>query len=457
MSSLFISPTGNYIDIVPYFILSNLPFIKKIRIPFGMILLIYLLTATTEFTINLFYNYLPHYIVILICCIFFITYLLISFFVIETDLPKLLYVFLLTLNYKAFINAVGDILLYHSHKGEFCKHQMIVYLIGLFLSVLIYLMFIKKIKLQIELWKPEICIFLMLLSLLFIFIYVSISDTDFVSLVGSVKCGFFIMLIAIIQVAVCHLIDKLLIEAKETKLLEQQLRMLNVQISEQDELFKSLEYSIKEVRKTKHDMRHHLLLIKEYVDSDDKERLLEYLNKIQCPLLKNKEPVCKNRAANAVISHYVKIAENESIKVSLNLQLPEVMDICDADLCVLFGNSLENAVEACRRMKSGPRYIRLSALYKGNFLVITIDNSFDGIIIKKDDTYYSRKRNHEEGIGISTIRSVVSKYNGVAEFKYSRNQFETSIFLNCQSRNRSEALLPIKTPIRKAYQNPAGR
>lgn len=160
--------------------------------------------------------------------------------------------------------------------------------------------------------------------------------------------------------------------------------MLNVKISEQEELFKDFENSIKEIKETKHNLRHQLLLIKEYIDTDDKEHLLEYLDKIQYPLSKNIGPaLCKNRTANAVISHYVKIAQEESIEVSLNLQLPEVMNICDEDLCVIFGNCLENAVEACRRMKSGQRYIHLSALYKGNFLAITLDNSFDGKIIKK--------------------------------------------------------------------------
>ncbi|MFO7160025.1 MAG: ATP-binding protein [[Clostridium] cellulosi] len=230
-----------------------------------------------------------------------------------------------------------------------------------------------------------------------------------------------------------------MIKANETELLKQQLRMLNVKISEQEELFKDFENSIKEIKETKHNLRHQLLLIKEYIDTDDKEHLLEYLDKIQYPLSKNIGPaLCKNRTANAVISHYVKIAQEESIEVSLNLQLPEVMNICDEDLCVIFGNCLENAVEACRRMKSGQRYIHLSALYKGNFLAITLDNSFDGKIIKKDNTFFSRKREHEEGIGISTIRSVVRKYNGMAEFKYSQNQFETSIFLNCQSNQHSQ-------------------
>lgn len=438
LNSSFIYPDKNGINIVLYLILSSLLFIKKFRISFKKVILIYVFAVSAEFAVNLFFSDLPYYVENLIACGFIIIYFVAGLLMIETVWSKLLYVFLITLNYKALINAVKKIVFNSVPEGQI-GNQIVISIIGLFLSLAIYILIIKKLKFQIEFWKSEICNTSMALFLLFFLFFSSVSGTGFVNQADRIKCALLIIIIALIQAVVCYLIDRLLIKANETELLKQQLRMLNVKISEQEELFKDFENSIKEIKETKHNLRHQLLLIKEYIDTDDKEHLLEYLDKIQYPLSKNIGPaLCKNRTANAVISHYVKIAQEESIEVSLNLQLPEVMNICDEDLCVIFGNCLENAVEACRRMKSGQRYIHLSALYKGNFLAITLDNSFDGKIIKKDNTFFSRKREHEEGIGISTIRSVVRKYNGMAEFKYSQNQFETSIFLNCQSNQHSQ-------------------
>lgn len=442
LSSLFIPPAESCIDIVPYFILSNLAFIKKCRTSYIIVLVIYLLAALVEFTAYLFFSFLPYFIKNLIYFLFLIVYFLISLFTIDTDWQKLLYVFLMTLNYKAIINAAKKVVSNPAHEGGSDK-QIVISLIGYILTLLVYLLLIKKIKFRMELWKSEISDFSILLTLMFFLIFSSISGTDFVNRTGMVNYALYIIIITLIQTLFNLLIDKLLIRAKETELLEQKVKMLNVKMSEQDELFKSLESSIKEVRETRHNLRHHLLLIKEYIDRNDKDHLLEYLDKIQYPLYRDMGPsLCKNSTANAVISHFVKIAEKECIEVSLNLQLPEVLDISDDDLCVILGNCLENAVEACRRMKNGRRYIRLSAVYKGNFLAIALDNSFDGVILKKDDTYFSRKRVNEEGIGISTIRSVVSKYNGVAEFKNSQNQFETSILLNCRPSQHAQDFLP---------------
>ena len=87
---------------------------------------------------------------------------------------------------------------------------------------------------------------------------------------------------------------------------------------------------------------------------------------------------------------------------------------------------LENAEEACRRMKDGDKYILLKARIHGGLLFISMDNSYDGIFQVKNGHFISRKRN-EEGIGLKSVRSLAQSHAGSAEFIPGEKMFRSEI------------------------------
>ena len=97
---------------------------------------------------------------------------------------------------------------------------------------------------------------------------------------------------------------------------------------------------------------------------------------------------------------------------------------------MVFGNLFENAVEACLRQNGANPFIsvKLGISGKGS-VVISIKNSYDHIIYKKDDVFMSSKR-HAEGIGIHSVRRITEKYSGSAKFNYDPYVFEASVLLN---------------------------
>jgi hypothetical protein len=71
--------------------------------------------------------------------------------------------------------------------------------------------------------------------------------------------------------------------------------------------------------------------------------LLNSLREFDAPLI-----LCENPAVNALLQHYVSLAKAKNIMVSVNLQVPQKISISDVDLCIIFGNCLENVLEACQ-------------------------------------------------------------------------------------------------------------
>lgn len=196
----------------------------------------------------------------------------------------------------------------------------------------------------------------------------------------------------------------------------------------QREQYEQLTERIDEARAARHDLRHQLAVLKGYGASGDNDRLTAYLDELMGTApVPMENAYCENHAVNAVVGHYLAIARHEGAAVSCCLHIRSHMGgIAQSDLCVLTGNLLENAVEACRRVPKDERFIKLGSMIQGGRLYLTVDNSFDGQINHAGDTYLSRKRDGA-GIGIASIRAVCKKYGGSVEFEAKDGVWQASV------------------------------
>ena len=186
------------------------------------------------------------------------------------------------------------------------------------------------------------------------------------------------------------------------------------------------------VRQQQHDLRHQLAVIKKYNESSEQKGLEAYLDelndKIPAP---NDKILCENYAVNAVALHYIAIAESAGIDVSVQLSVPlKTGRILDSDLCIIVGNLLENATEACGRMDGVERFIRMNMSAHYDTLTITTDNSYDGKSVERDGVYYSIKREGVSvGFGLASVHTVARKYGGDARFEAKDNVFMSSVYV----------------------------
>ena len=92
---------------------------------------------------------------------------------------------------------------------------------------------------------------------------------------------------------------------------------------------------------------------------------------------------------------------------------PMIMPFRGADICLILGNLLENAVEASQKA-DGKKYIKVRMKYDKNNLLIFVTNSYKGKLIKtKNQRLKSTKLdagNH--GVGLSSVYRATAKYNG---------------------------------------------
>lgn len=160
----------------------------------------------------------------------------------------------------------------------------------------------------------------------------------------------------------------------------------------------------------------------------DYESLASYLEQY-CKQLPDHSLItfCENIDANIVLSHYAQEAERLGIAYSVVANIPASCPVEDHDLSVLFGNLLENAVDACVASKTTARSIFVRAVYEKGSLCIAIDNTFDGKIMQDPDGTFLSSKHAGKGLGTVSVRTIASKYHGTCRFDWKDQTFFASV------------------------------
>lgn len=198
-----------------------------------------------------------------------------------------------------------------------------------------------------------------------------------------------------------------------------QLKRMNFVYEQQLELCErhqqEREISILQLRDIKHNMRNNLVLILAYAEQGEYEKIIEFVNDVmkEGGMVTSTITNSGNIVIDSLLGYWYLTAKKKEIDFSVNLSIPMQMSFKGADISLILGNLLENAVEAAEKVK-GNKYIKIQMKYdKGNLLIFLM-NSYEGQLIKtKDKRLKSTKldaRNH--GVGLPSVYRAVEKYHG---------------------------------------------
>lgn len=186
------------------------------------------------------------------------------------------------------------------------------------------------------------------------------------------------------------------------------------------------------MRGWRHDYHNHIQTMKAFLSMNKLQELDKYFNQLQDDL-DSVDTLVKsgNVMMDAILNSKITIMQRYDIKVYFKVILPEKLAITDVDLCVIVGNLLENAIEACEAIPVNERFIRIYSEIHGSQFYLSIQNSAKQEIDFNQKNYISSKRG-EHGFGMKRVQILVDKYDG-----YLNLQNEPGIFA-------SEVTIPLK-------------
>ncbi|NYB73647.1 GHKL domain-containing protein [Sedimentibacter hydroxybenzoicus DSM 7310] len=231
-----------------------------------------------------------------------------------------------------------------------------------------------------------------------------------------------------------HYVRKSVLTAAEKSRLEFEMSALSRQLELQRTQYLKMAEDDAAIKEQRHDLRHQFTVLMELNKQRNNAKLDDYLHTLIKKIPADKEiRLCENYAVNAVSSYYATLASNEDIHMNLQFAVPGILEpSVESDLCIIVGNVLENAIEACRRMKGNNKFIRLQSRMEYETLVMTVENSFEGTIHKKDGIILSSKRDGE-GIGLSSVETVAKRYGGSVRFEARDGVFSSLIYLQLEN------------------------
>jgi len=175
----------------------------------------------------------------------------------------------------------------------------------------------------------------------------------------------------------------------------------------------SYEESERNARQTRHDFRHHNIVITEFVRNRDYQGVLDYLQKYEEEEEKKyNRTFCSNHAVDHALSVYVKRAEQNGIEVETDIRFWDTSGISDIDLVSILANIMENSINGCMQAQ-GKRRIKLLITQKGTKFVIVCKNTCTSDILFEKGIPKNKSR---DSIGVESILRSAGKYSGDADF-----------------------------------------
>lgn len=183
-----------------------------------------------------------------------------------------------------------------------------------------------------------------------------------------------------------------------------------------------------EVQNIRHNLKNKLYSLLYLLEKKDTEALVKQLN-VFCAELETvaKDSYSENPFVDSVLRIKIGMAKANAVQTEVTVRIPKRIQMEYGDIGVLYGNLLDNAIEACLEAEENNRFIHLENKYIDGKLLLVIENGKKnvenkGLLTKKTDSY-------AHGRGIPSVKKVVEKYNGAVNFTDKGNCFEAVVLL----------------------------
>lgn len=207
--------------------------------------------------------------------------------------------------------------------------------------------------------------------------------------------------------------------------LEATNQMLEKQLDTQLSHYTALTSQYEINRRIRHDILHHVNTIQYLLANGQQQEATEYAGQFLAENQRGSQlGQCDNPVVDAFLYGRVKEAETRGVVVDPNVILPSDLPVSNTDLIIVFGNLMDNAVEACAKVECPT--IQINAHIEKGYLVITESNPS----VPEPERHKQRRIPElERGVGMHILKSIAEKYHGSCVGETHDGQYFISVFL----------------------------
>lgn len=304
-------------------------------------------------------------------------------------------------------------------------------LILLIISLIIYIYIIKLYKFKRLI---DILIFIPIITnalcSLYIFRYIASNKT----LLNASIFDVIIMPILIVISNICFFV--FIIKIIQSYNIKRENKILNENIMKEYNHYLLINKENERVKEIYHDIKNHMICIRDLCESNDMEKVLNYIDCIELRLKKygvNKQNFSTgNMIVDSILANKKLVCEEKFIDFKFNVNFSENDFMDMIDICTIFSNIIDNSIEACDKINSPDleKKIKLESKYIDRFCIITIENTkVNSVKIKGNNFFTDKLDTSIHGIGLKNVKNTVEKYFGEVVIEHSENKFTLKIMI----------------------------
>lgn len=183
------------------------------------------------------------------------------------------------------------------------------------------------------------------------------------------------------------------------------------------------------MRRLKHDMKNHLMVLASYLNDEDYEAAKTYTSQILDKLNAMHSYIeTGNTLLNHILNEKLELARSCGIAVRAEVETISFSGMRSIDFSALLTNLLDNAIEASKNEASGELLLRI--FQERGYDAISVKNKITESVLAKNPKLHSTKEDREQhGIGIAQIKEITAAYDGISDFYEKDGFFCSRVFI----------------------------
>lgn len=183
------------------------------------------------------------------------------------------------------------------------------------------------------------------------------------------------------------------------------------------------------IKLIRHDIKNHCLAIDSYLGDGHIDKARDYLKKmLEKTEVQDRWMDSGNPIIDGLINYKLHNIDRQKTKIHVESKIPAGLKVDDYKMAVIIGNLLDNAITAINSTDTPE--INIAVSYIKENLIISIDNTYDGQLIYKNNSIVSRKKDKEHhGFGIKSIEKEIEGIGGVLDISHDNERFVAKVVI----------------------------
>ena len=194
--------------------------------------------------------------------------------------------------------------------------------------------------------------------------------------------------------------------------------------------FKEYTKENKEISKFRHDWKNHMIVMQGLMGQGNMEEAKAYFDDLSGRADTFKWKVATgNETLDMILASKMLMMQEKNITFDFTGNVNGISHMKPADLCIVFSNLMDNAIEAAEQCRENRR-IQIRATHSSEYCMVVIENTVKDKVVYADGELITTKedvKNH--GIGLQNVKEILEKYSSELKFDSDEKLFKVKLLL----------------------------